>query len=258
MDADEKNEAEKRPAPEPRADQPLDADGRTLDVLITGSSRGIGRATAELFCARGHRVWGVDVLPASIDKPRYQHFIADVRNLEALPADIEPQVIVSNAGVQDSGADIDVNLKGAINVCERYAFVEGGRRPAPRVRAVVLVGSSSGHTGAEFPEYAASKGGVLAYTKNLAQRLVPHATCNSIDPGGVTTELNRPVMDDPKLWGRIMDLTPLRRWATPAEIAEWIYFVGVTNRFMTGQNLLIDGGEAGRFDFVWPEESHPA
>ena len=56
------------------------------------------------------------------------------------------------------------------------------------------------------------------------------------------------------MWGRIMDLTPLRRWATPAEIAEWVYFVGVTNRFMTGQNLLVDGGEAGRSEFVWPSE----
>ncbi len=56
------------------------------------------------------------------------------------------------------------------------------------------------------------------------------------------------------MWGRIMELTPLRRWATPGEIAEWIYFVAVTNRFMTGQNLLIDGGEAGRAEFVWPTE----
>ena len=47
---------------------------------------------------------------------------------------------------------------------------------------------------------------------------------------------------------------PLRRWAEPDEIAEWVYFVGVTNRFMTGQNLLIDGGEAGRSEFIWPEE----
>ena len=55
------------------------------------------------------------------------------------------------------------------------------------------------------------------------------------------------------MWSRIMDLTPLRRWASPEEIADWIYFVAVRNRFMTGQNLLIDGGEAGRTEFVWPD-----
>ena len=55
------------------------------------------------------------------------------------------------------------------------------------------------------------------------------------------------------MWSRIMDLTPLRRWASPEEIADWVYFVAVQNRFMTGQNLLIDGGEAGRTEFVWPE-----
>lgn len=59
-------------------------------------------------------------------------------------------------------------------------------------------------------------------------------------------------MDDAAMWERIMQLTPLRRWAEPDEIAEWVYFVGVTNRFMTGQNLLIDGGEAGAAEFVWP------
>ena len=51
-----------------------------------------------------------------------------------------------------------------------------------------------------------------------------------------------------------MELTPLKRWASPEEIAEWIYFVGVTNRFMTGQNLLSDGGEAGSATFIWPDE----
>lgn len=232
--------------------QALDAGGRTLDVLITGTSRGIGKATAELFLAHGHHVWGIDVCKATIEHPCYEHIVCDVRDTSSLP-DLAPEVLVSNAGVQDSGDDIGVNLKGALNICERYAFAEGGKRPCPRIRSVVLVGSSSGHTGAEFPEYAASKGGVLAYAKNLAQRLAPQAICNSIDPGGVTTELNLPVMDDPALWSRIMELTPLKRWASPEEIAEWIYFVGVTNRFMTGQNLLIDGGEAGSFDFVWPD-----
>ncbi len=59
-------------------------------------------------------------------------------------------------------------------------------------------------------------------------------------------------MEDEHLWNQIMELTPLKRWATAQEIAEWIYFVGVTNRFMTGQSLLIDGGEAGRTQFIWP------
>ena len=127
-------------------------------------------------------------------------------------------------------------------------------KPAPWIRSVVNVGSASGHTGSEFPEYAASKGGILSYTKNVANRLAPQGICNSVDPGGVLTELNRPVMDDAAMWERIMQLTPLRRWAEPGEIAEWVYFVGVTNRFMTGQNLLIDGGEAGAAEFVWPED----
>lgn len=224
-----------------------------MRVLVTGSSRGIGRATAALFLERGHEVAGFDVAEPSIAHPRYRHFSVDVRDRTAFPGGLAPEVIVNNAGVQDSGADIDVNLRGTINVTEAYAFV--GRHAAPQVRAVVNVGSASAHTGSEFPEYAASKGGVVAYTRNVAGRLAPQATCNSIDPGGVLTELNRCVMDDPALWARIMDLTPLRRWAAPEEIAEWIYFVGVTNRFMTGQSLLVDGGEAGRSEFVWPEDA---
>ena len=227
-----------------------------MDILITGTASGIGRACAELFLERGHNVVGLDVAEASIEHERYRHLIADVRDRADLPAGLEPEIIVNNAGVQDSPDDIAVNLRGTINVTETYAFTGDGlaARPAPRVRAVVNVGSASGHTGSEFPEYAASKGGVIAYTRNVANRLAPQATCNSVDPGGVLTELNRCVMDDETMWGRIIELTPLRRWATPGEIAEWIYFVAVTNRFMTGQNLLIDGGEAGRAEFVWPTE----
>lgn len=227
-----------------------------MDVLITGTSQGIGLACARLFLERGHRVWGIDIQPSTIEHEHYQHFLANVVEKNQLPANLEPELIVNNAGVQGSADDIAVNLVGTMNVTEAYAFVGAGlaATPAPRIRSVVNVGSASGHTGSEFPAYAASKGGILAYTKNVANRLAPQAICNSVDPGGVLTELNRCVMDDERMWGRIMDLTPLRRWATPAEIAEWVYFVGVTNRFMTGQNLLVDGGEAGRSEFVWPSE----
>ena len=218
-----------------------------MDILITGTSDGIGRATAEYFLERGHSVVGFDRKPPALAHPNYRHEILDICDADAYPEDVQPEILINNAGVQDSGRDIEINLMGTIRITEKYAIAN------PRIRAVVMVGSASAHTGSEFPEYAASKGGLLTYTKNAALCLAPRAVCNSIDPGGVLTDLNRPVMEDPELWNQIMALTPLRRWATPEEIAEWIYFVGVRNRFMTGQNLLIDGGEAGDAHFVWKD-----
>lgn len=222
-----------------------------MNILITGAAGGIGCATAQYFLDRGHTVHGLDIAPAPESlRGTYTHHIADVTDPGSFPAFARedcPQILVNCAGVQDSGRDIDVNLKGAINVTEHYAIGND------QIRAVVNVGSASAHTGSEFPEYAASKGGLIAYTKNVALRLAPQAICNSIDPGGVLTDLNRAVIEDERLWQQIMDVTPLKRWAAPEEIAEWIYFVSVTNRFMTGQNLLIDGGEAGNMTFVWPE-----
>lgn len=218
-----------------------------MDILITGTSDGIGRATAEYFLERGHSVVGFDRKPPALVHPNYRHEILNICDADAYPEDVQPEILINNAGVQDSGRDIEINLMGTIRITEKYAIAN------PRIRAVVMVGSASAHTGSEFPEYAASKGGLLTYTKNAALRLAPRAVCNSIDPGGVLTDLNRPVMEDPELWNQIMALTPLRRWATPEEIAEWIYFVGVRNRFMTGQNLLIDGGEAGDAHFVWKD-----
>ena len=222
-----------------------------MKVMITGTASGIGRATAEFFLARGHEVHGVDVKGASIGHERYFHYIADVADIKtlerALPAGFAPEILINNAGIQEGGRDIEVNLKGMIAVTERYAI---GNKS---LKAVVNVGSAAGHTGAEFPEYAASKGGVMSYTKNVALRVAPHAVCNSVDPGGVLTDINKPVMEDRNLWEKIMKMTPLRRWAEPEEIAEWIYFLSVNNRFMTGQNLLIDGGESGNVEFVWPD-----
>lgn len=218
-------------------------------ALITGASGGIGAATARYFLDRGHRVLGLDVAGPAFAHEAYVHYTADVRDPATYPdlaMEAMPQILIHCAGVQDQGDDIDVNLKGAIRITERFAIDN------PRIRAVVHVGSASGHTGSEFPEYAASKGGLMTYTKNAALRLAPRATCNSIDPGGVKTDLNACVMEDPALWKQIMDLTPLKRWAEPEEIAEWIYFLAVNNRFMTGQNLLIDGGEAGNATFIWP------
>ena len=218
-----------------------------MRILITGTSQGIGKAIAELFLAKGHEVIGIDRQEASIADDAYVHHTCDIRNIDALPALPYPEILINNAGTQNEN-DIDTNLKALIRITEKYG-VQGN------IKSILNIGSASGHTGSEFPEYCASKGGVIAYTKNVALRVAPFgATCNSLDPGGVETPLNRCVMEEPALWQEIMDQTPLKRWATTDEIARWAYFLTVENTFCTGQSIVVDGGESINSHFVWPKD----
>ena len=217
-----------------------------MKVLITGTSQGIGKAIAELFLKEGHMVIGIDRQDKTIDSLSYTHYKCDVRDKDKLPQIDDVEILINNAGTQNE-ADIDINLKALIYITEKYALQS-------KIKSVLNIGSASAHTGAEFPEYCASKGGVLAYTKNVAMRVAQYgATCNSLDPGGVLTPLNDCVVNDPKLWEQIMNETPLKRWATPEEIAQWAYFLTVTNTFCTGQSILVDGGESINYNFIWKD-----
>ena len=215
-----------------------------MKVVITGTSQGIGKGIAELFLQKGHSVIGIDRQVASVEHENYTHVQYDVR--DELPEIADVEILVNNAGTQNE-ADIDINLKALVRVTEKYGV-------QPAIKSVLSIGSASGHTGSEFPEYCASKGGVIAYTKNVALRIAQYgATCNSLDPGGVLTPLNDCVVNDPVLWEQIMAETPLKRWASVEEIAAWAYFLTVENRFCTGQSIVVDGGESINSRFIWPE-----
>ena len=215
-----------------------------MKVLVTGTSQGIGKSIAELFLKKGHSVIGIDRQKSAIENSSYTHYELDIRDKEKLPEISNVEILINNAGTQNEN-DIDTNLKALISVTEKYGI-------HPQIKSILNIGSASGHTGAEFPEYSASKGGVIAYTKNVAMRVANfNATCNSLDPGGVITPLNECVMTDPKLWEQIMNETPLKRWATADEIAEWAYFLTVKNSFCTGQSIVVDGGESINYNFIW-------
>ena len=217
-----------------------------MKVVISGSSNGIGRAITRKFLLCRHTVVGIDVAPSSFDDENYTHLQLDVRN--PLPKIDGVEAVITSAGVQFPLSDaIDVNLKGTINLIETYAF-------NPSIKGVVAIASASGINGAEFPEYSASKGGVITYVKNVALRLAKYkATANCVSPGGVLTPSQAPVISDPELFKQVLDESLLGKWATPEEIAEWVYFLVVYNSSMTGQNLLIDNGEMLKSNFIWPK-----
>lgn len=214
-----------------------------MKVLITGTSNGIGKSIAQKFLSMGHVVIGIDVEKATIVHPDYSHYEENIYT-GSLPDISDFEVIINNAGSQNKD-DIDTNLKGTIRVTEKYAFQE-------HIKSILFIASASAQTGAEFPEYVASKGGMVAYMKNVAMRVAKYgATSNSLSPGGVITRMNEHILCHPVLWKNVLDETLLNKWATAEEIAEWAYFVTVCNKSMTAQDILIDNGEAAKFNFIW-------
>ena len=214
-----------------------------MKVLITGTSRGIGRAIAGEFLNNNHIVIGMDKEESTIIHKNYIHIVKDITSLD-LPTIKDVNILINNAGVQ-SDDSIRVNLEGSINITEKYAFQD-------KIVSVVFIASASSRNGAEFPRYVASKGGLISYMKNVAFRLKDYkATANSVSPGGVINELNQHILDSKELYDACLNETLLHKWATNEEIAKWVYFVSVINKSMTGEDILIDNGEILKSNFIW-------
>ncbi len=240
-------------------------------VLITGSSRGIGLATAQRFLAEGARVVingrsGETVNEAlnSLDAgEKVSGIVADVAKVtdcetlvkKAVDALGGLDILVTAAGVAHAvpieetseelwDATIDINLKGLFFTC---------RAALPFLRqssgCIVNIASDSGVRGEAFlAAYCASKAAVMNMTKAMALELAPQVRVNSVCPGYVDTDMVRrdfiDQAEDPlKFEVELLKGTPMGRLARPSEIAGAVcYLCGPDSGFITGSCLSIDGG----------------
>ena len=245
---------------------PLRLDGRR--ALVTGASRGIGRATAEALAAAGAAV-AINYARSAAEAEEtaaalrgrgaevevVQADVADVAQVEAMFAHLRARwngvdIVVNNAAVTRDGFTmllrpehwdevLAVNLRGAF-LCARQALRPMIKRRWGRIVNVVSPAALLGQEGAA--NYAAAKGGLLSFTKSLAREVGRYdITVNAVCPGLVETRLIADM--PPPVRERHLGHIPLGRFGQPEEVAQAIrYLASPAAAYVTGATLAVDGG----------------
>lgn len=214
-------------------------------ILITGASRGIGKAIAGKFKGEGHEVFTPD---------RQELDLLSASSLEAYIVDNKDKgfdVIVNNAGINDINSiedvsDDEIERMIATNLIAPIKLLRGlvGSMKEKRYGRIVNIGSiwavvsKSGRT-----VYSATKNGIHGITNTLAAELAPYnILVNTVCPGFTLTELTKKNNTQDEIES-ICSGIPLGRMAEPEEIAEVVYFLASENNtYLTGQKITVDGG----------------
>lgn len=236
-------------------------------VLITGASRGIGKAVAVKFAKKGYNVVincahrEQELLQAQKEIEAYQvsctAFLGDMGDLETCERMyklIRKQyggldVLVNNAGVsyvgllQDMSADdwnqiMTTNLTSVFNCCKlAIPFMLEQKQGK-----IINISSVWGNVGASCEvAYSATKGGINAFTRALAKELAPsNIQVNAVACGAIDTEMNQ-WMEEDELIGLVEDI-PTGRLGRAEEVADLVYHLGYKNAYLTGQVIGLDGG----------------
>ncbi|CAA7386353.1 3-oxoacyl-[acyl-carrier-protein] reductase [Chryseobacterium fistulae] len=236
-------------------------------ALITGATRGIGKGIAQVFAEQGAKV--AFTYAGSVDKAKeleatlrsvtqikgYQSDASDYDAAQKLVDEVIAEfgridILVNNAGItkdnlllrmskDDWDSIIRVNLDSVFNLTKAVI------KPMMKARSGSIINMSSvvglkGNAGQA--NYAASKAGVIGFTKSVALELGSrHIRCNAITPGFIETEMTA-VLDE-KTVQEWRDGIPLKRGGTPADIANACVFLGSDmSTYITGQTLNVDGG----------------
>lgn len=240
---------------------PLSVDNKT--ILITGASRGIGKAIALGLRDAGAQIIGTGSRPETVewmnDEPGFQGHAIDVRDRKAMETLFNQSLrkrrpidcLINNAGVADhtiaSWLDdermeevLDVNVKAVMRCCQSYHKTHrkiGGN--------IINVSSILAVVGADVSSiYSASKAAVSMLTKSLAIEWAPYNfRVNALCPGLIDTDMLETLKNNQSVFEKEIEKIPMRRMAKPEElIGAATFLASEASSFMTGQNLVIDGG----------------
>jgi gluconate 5-dehydrogenase len=245
----------------------FDLSGRT--ALVTGSSRGLGRAIAQGLAeagaavilngvdagrleaaaaemrAAGHEAAeaGFDVTDEAAVVDAFARFDADRRQID---------ILVNNAGIQLRKPMVELSVaewQRVIDTNLTSAFVvgrEAARRMIGRGRGkIVNIGSLTSELArATVSPYTVAKGGIKMLTKAMAAEWGEHGIqANAIGPGYMITDMNQALIDDPKFDAWVKGRTPARRWGRPDELAGTaVFLASAASDYVNGQIIYVDGG----------------
>jgi 2-deoxy-D-gluconate 3-dehydrogenase len=240
-------------------------------ALVTGGSRGLGRAMAVGLATAGAdvAVVGRKRDPAVVDEiaatGRRGEFIeydlADIDGLGGLVAEVERRlgridILVNNAGVQKRHKAVDfprqdwdfvigVNMNAVFFLCQAVGRQMLARRAGKIVNVASLLSFQGGLT---VPAYAASKGAVAQFTKALSNEWASQGVnVNCIAPGYMDTEMNTGLMADPTRSRQILERIPAGRWGKPRDMVGAVVFLAsAASDYVNGTTIVVDGGWLGR------------
>ncbi len=239
-------------------------------AIVTGASRGIGRAIALNLASRGARVACIATSAANAEESaalcsaaagegaEARAYGVDVANTDAVSELVDGikkelgglDLLVNSAGItrdnlmlrmteDDFDRVVQVNLKGTWNFCK------AATRPLMKSRGgrIVNIASVVGLTGnAGQANYAASKAGVVGLTRSIAKELAGRGVCvNAVAPGFIETDMTAEIGENER--EKLFQAIPLGRIGRPEEIAAAVeYLTGPAGAYITGQTLVVDGG----------------
>ena len=230
-------------------------------VLITGGSRGIGKAIAELFKTEDATV--IVTYRNSIDEEYFNsknilHFkcdVADMKSVQEVTDNIlkdhsKIDVLVNNAGITKDGllmrmseedwdAVLDTNLKGVFNMTKAVSRSMMSKRYGKIINITSIVGIT-GNAGQA--NYVASKAGVIGFTKSVAKELASrNININAVAPGFIETEMTDKLSEEVRK--NYMNAIPLKRFGKGEDIAKTVRFLASDDSgYITGQTICVDGG----------------